>query len=166
MPCKGNVHARSYRPTFMAPGTHPFRCPDTTIDSFFVLWFFRLLLPSYHDKKKLKTVLTFLIKFFLIISISPWAQPSLSNLQELKEKAPFRGWGVGERVRSGLSAALSLWIAPVGRKFGRKRGASCRRFGISKRKPPLGGGGWACECAVVYPLRSRKETSGTQRGGG
>ena len=70
----------------MAPGTHPFRCPDTTIDSFFVLWFFRLLLPSYHDKKKLKTVLTYLIKFFLIISISPWAQPSLSNLQELKEK--------------------------------------------------------------------------------
>ena len=103
----GRVLARSSRPIFMAPGTHPFRCPDTTIDSFFVLWFFRLLLRSYHDKKKLKTVLTYLIKFFLIISISPWAQPSLSNLQELKEKAPFRGWGAGLRVRSGSSAALS-----------------------------------------------------------
>ena len=117
----------------MAPGTHPFRCPDTTIDSFFVPWFFRLLLPSYHDKKKLKTVLTYLIKFFLIISISPWAQPSLSNLQELKEKAPFRGWGVGKRVRSGLSAALSLWIAPGGGKVGRKGGARWGRFGIYQR---------------------------------
>ena len=140
----------------MAPGTHPFRCPDTTIDSFFVPWFFRLLLPSYHDKKKLNTVSTYLIKFFLIISNSAWAQTSLSNLQELNEKAPFRGWGVGKRVRSGLSAALSLWLAPVGRKYGRNRGASCRRLGISMRKPPLGGGGWACECAVVHPLRSRK----------
>ena len=147
----------------MAPGTHPFRCPDTTIDSFFVPWFFRMLLPSYHDKKKLKTVLTYFIKFFLIISSSPWAQPSLSNLQELKEEAPFRGWGVGKRVHSGLSAMLSLWLAPVGRKIGRKRGAICRRLGISKRKPPLGGGGWACECAVVYPLRSRKGSSGTLR---
>ena len=117
----------------MALGTHPFRCPDTTIDSFFVLWFFRLFLPSYHDKKKLKTVLTYLIKFFLIISISPWAQPSLSNLQELKEKAPFRGWGVGKRVYSGLSAILSLWIALARRKIGRKRGASCRRLGIYQR---------------------------------
>ena len=133
MPCKGKVHARSYRPTFMAPGTHPLRSPDTTINSFFVPWFFRLFLPSYHDKKKLKTVLTYLIKFFLIISSFLWAQPSLSNLQALKEKAPFRGWGVGKRVRSGLSAALSLWIAPVGRKIGRKRGASCRRFGIYQR---------------------------------
>lgn len=90
----------------------------------------------------------------------------LSNFQELKEKAPFRGWGVGKRVHSGLSAMLSLWLAPVGRKIGRKRGAICRRLGISKRKPPLGGGGWACECVAVYPLRSRKGTSGTQGGGG
>ena len=133
LPCKGKVPARSYRPTFMAPGTHPFRCPDTTIDSFFVPCLFRLLSPIYHEKKKLKTVLTYLFKFFLFISSSPWAQPSLSNLQEFKEKAPFRGWGVGKRVYSGLSAILSLWIAPVGRKIGHKRGASCRRLGIYQR---------------------------------
>ena len=147
----------------MAPGTHLLFSPDTFINNFLLLWFFRFFSPIYHEKKKLKTVPTYLIKFFLFISSFSLAQTSLSNLQELKEKAPFRGWGVGLRVRSGLSAALSLWIAPVGRKIGRKRGASCRRLGISKRKPPLGGGGWACECAVVYPLRSRKGTSGTQR---
>ena len=138
MPYKGKVHARSYRSTFMAPGTHPFRCPDTTIDSFFLPWFFRLLLPSYHDKKKLKTVLTYLIKFFLIISISPWAQPSLSNLQELKEKAPFRGWGAGLRVRSGSSAALSQrdirnargrWVT-----MGRVRGRNAPEESASRQK--------------------------------
>ena len=150
----------------MVPVTHLLCSTDTFINNFLLLWFFRFFSPIYHEKKKLKTVPTYLIKFFLFISSSPWAQTSLSNLQELKRKAPFRGWGVGKRVRSGLSAALSLWIAPVGRKIGRKRGAICRRLGISKRKPPLGGGGWACECAVVYPLRSRKGTSGTQGGGG
>ena len=139
----------------MAPCTHPFRCPDTTIDSFFVLSFFRLLLPSYHDKKKLKSVLTYLIKFFLIISISPWAQTTLSNLQELKEKAPFRGWGAGLRVRSGSSAALS-----------QRDIRNAKELWHIQRKPPLGGGGRACECVAVHPLRSRKGTSGTQGGGG
>ena len=139
----------------MAPGTHLSRSPDTTIDNFLLPWLFRLFSPIYHEKKKLKTVLTYLIKFFLFISFSPWAQPSLSNFKGLKEKAPFRGWGVGKRGCSGLSATLSLWIALVGRKIGRKRGASCRRLGIYQRKPPLGGGGWASECVAVYPLRSR-----------
>ena len=147
----------------MAPGTHLLCSPDTFINNILLPWFFRFFFPIYHEKKKLKTVPTYLIKFFLFISSSPWAQTSLSNLQELKEKAPFRGWGVGKRVRSGLSAALSLWIAPVGRKIGRKRGARYRRHGIYQRKPPLGGGGWACECEAVHPLRSRKGTSGTQR---
>ena len=150
----------------MAPGTHLLCSPDTFINNFLLLWFFRFFSPIYHEKKKLKTVLTYLIKFFLFISSFSLAQTTLSNLQEFKEKSPFRGWGVGLRVRSGLSAALSLWLAPVGRKYGRKRGACCRRFGIYQRKPPLGGGGWACECAVVHPLRSRKGTSGTQGGGG
>ena len=145
----------------MAPGTHLLCSPDTFINNFLLLWFFRFFSPIYHEKKKLKTVPTYLIKFFLFISSFSLAQTSLSNLQELKEKAPFRGWGVGKRVRSGLSAALSLWIAPVGRKIGRKRGAICRRLGIYQRKPPLGGGGRACECGAVYPLRSRKGTSGT-----
>ena len=53
------------------------------------------------------------------------------------------GWA--SELHSGLSAMLSLRITPVGRKFGRKRGASCRRFGIYQRLPPLGGGGWASE---------------------
>ena len=150
----------------MYASSHSWTHPDTTIDSFFTPWFFRLFLPSYHDKKKLKTVLTYLIKFFLIISISPWAQPSLRNLQELKEKAPFRGWGVGWRVRSGLSATLSPWFALDGRKIGCKGDASYNRHGIFQRLPPLGGGGWACECAAVYPLRSRNGTSVAQRSGG
>ena len=71
---------------------------------------------------------------------------------------------MGKRVYSGLSAILSLWIALVGRKIGRKRGASCRWLGIYQRKPPLGGGGWACECVAVHPLRSRKGTSETLGG--
>ena len=135
---------------------HPSRRPNTTIDSFFVPWFFRLLSPIYHKKKKLKTVLTYFLKFFLFISISPWAQPSVMTFRLFKDKAPFRGWGVGWRVRSGSSATLSPWIALDGHKRGRKRGACCRRRGISKRKPPLGGGGWAGECVAVYPLRSRQ----------
>ena len=71
------------------------------------------------------------------------------------EVAPFRGWGVGLRVRSGLSAALSQ------RDIWNIRG----RWHI-QRKPPLGGGGWACEGVAVHPLHSRKGTSGTQGGGG
>ena len=59
------------------------------------------------------------------------------------------------RVRSGLSAALS-----------QRDIRYAKELWHIQRKPPLGGGGWACECAVVYPLRSRKGTSGTQGGGG
>ena len=91
----------------MYASSHPWTHLDTTIDSFFAPWFFRLFLPSYHKKKKLKTVLTYFLKFFLFISFSPWAQPGVKTFRILKEKAPFRGWGVGLRVRSGSSAALS-----------------------------------------------------------
>ena len=139
----------------MAPVTHLLCSTDTFINNFLLLWFFRFFSPIYHEKKKLKTDPTYLIKFFLFISSSSWAQTSLSNLQELKEKAPFRGWGVGKRVRSGLSAALS-----------QRDIRNARELWHIQRKPPLGGGGWACECAVVHPLRSRKGTSGTQGGGG
>ena len=122
----------------MAPGTHPLRSPDKFINNFLLPWFFRFFLPSYHDKKKLKTVLTYLIKFFLIISIFPWAQPSLSNLQALKEKAPFRGWGVGLRGCSGSSATLSQrdirnargrWVI-----MGRVRGRNDPEESASRRK--------------------------------
>ena len=161
----------------MAPCTHPFRCPDTTIDSFFVTWFFRLLLPSYHDKKKLNTVSTYLIKFFLIISNSAWAQTSLSNLQELNEKAPFRGWGVGLRVRSGLSAALSQrdirnargrWVI-MGRVRGWKAPEQCASR--QKRTQPLLGvvvGVGACwrSCAhrAVLSRQAPKWWTGRRRG--
>ena len=128
----------------MAPGTHFLCSPDTFINNFLLLWFFRFFSPIYHEKKKLKTVPTYLIKFFLFISSFSLAQTSLSNLQELKEKAPFRGWGVGKRVRSGSSAALS-----------QRDIRNSKELWHIQRKPPLGGGGWACECAVVYPLRSR-----------
>lgn len=150
----------------MGASSHPRSCHAKTIDSFFGPWFFKLLSPIYHKKKKLKTVLTYFLKFFLFIFISPWTQPGANTFRPLKEKAPFRGWGVGERVCSGLSAALSLWIALDGRKCWRKRGASCRRRGIFQRKPPLGGGGWAGECVAVHPLRSRLGTSETLGGSG
>ena len=139
----------------MLASMHPSRHPETYIDSFFVPWFFRLLSPIYHKKKKLKTVLTDFLNFFLFISFSPLAQPGVKTFRELKEKAPFRGWGAGWRVRSGLSATLSPWIALDGCKRGRKRSASYRRRGIFKIKPPLGGGGRAGECVAVHPLRSR-----------
>ena len=73
---------------------------------------------------------------------------------------------MGWRVRSGLSAALSPWFALDGRKCWRKMDASYTKRGIFQRKPPLGGGGWASECAAVYPLHSRDGTSETLGGGG
>ena len=92
--------------------------------------------------------------------------PTQLYISFLKEKAPFRGWGVGRRVRSGSSAMLSPWFSLDGRKFGSMRGASYRRQDISKRPPPLGGGGRAGECVAVYPLRSRLGTSETLGGCG
>ena len=56
------------------------RAPSPIRDNFFIGLFFKLFLPPYHKKKKLKTVLTYFLKFFLFISFSPWVQPSLSNL--------------------------------------------------------------------------------------
>ena len=81
--------------------------------------------------------------------------PERKGAEGDSEEAPFRGWGVGLRVRSGLSAALS-----------QRDIRNAKELWHIQRKPPLGGGGWACECVAVYPLRSRKGTSGTKGGGG
>ena len=83
---------------------HPRQALRTTClyrDNFYNLPSFKLFSPPYHKKKKLKTVITYFLKFFLFISFSPWAQPGLKTFRSFHiypivwEPSPLGGGRTG-----------------------------------------------------------------------